>query len=78
MSDKSPNTLYFSNRYKALAACEHCGGIVLHERWCITLHALVRYAYQIVDDADKLTARDALLLHSLGVTWKAKPCRDSG
>ncbi len=27
---------YHSNRYNAQAACEHCGGIVRHEKWCIT------------------------------------------
>jgi hypothetical protein len=27
------------------------------------------YAYQIVADATKITAGDALILHSLGVAW---------
>ena len=29
--------LYHSNRYNAQAACEHCEGIIRHERWCQTL-----------------------------------------
>jgi hypothetical protein len=37
---------------------------------------VVSYAYQIVADARNLTAGDALILHSLGVSWGAKECPD--
>lgn len=60
---------YHSNQYNAQAACEHCGGIVRHEHWCITCDALVQYAYGVVLDPEKLTLRDRLILHALGVSW---------
>ena len=75
MSDTTETTRYHSNRYNAQAACEHCEGIIRHEPWCITLDPLVYYAYQIVADPSKLTAGDALILHSLGVTWAGKACQ---
>jgi len=74
MSDNI-STIFHSNRYHAQAACQHCEGIIRHEPWCITLHPLVHYAYQIVADPSKLTAGDALILHSLGVMWGPKQCR---
>jgi hypothetical protein len=49
--------------------CEHCGGVVRHERWCITRDPLVQYAYGVVLDPAKLTLRDRLILHALGVSW---------
>jgi hypothetical protein len=66
---------YHSNRYNAATACEHCGGIVRHERWCITRDALVQYAFAAVLDAEKLTISDALILHALGVEWGKSHCR---
>ena len=77
MPDKSENTaitLFHSNRYTAQSACEHCAGIVRHEQWCITVDALVRYAYEIVVNPGKLTLADTLILHSLGVLW-TNPCQ---
>jgi len=68
MADHLPVTSH-GDRYSADAACEHCGGLIRHEAWCITLDPAVYYAYQIVADASKLTPGDALILHSLGVTW---------
>lgn len=65
---------YHSNQYNAQSGCEHCGGIIRHERWCITRDAAVQYAYGVVVDADKLTLRDRLILHALGVLWQANPC----
>lgn len=60
---------HHSNQYHAQAACEHCGGIIRHERWCITCDALVQYAYTAVVDAERLNLRDRLILHALGVSW---------
>lgn len=75
MSDNR-STIFHSNRYHAQAACEHCRGIIRHEPWCITLHPMVYYAYQIVADPGKLTVGDSLILHSLGVIWGRNECKD--
>ena len=75
MSDPIQTARFHSNRYSAEAACEHCHGIIRHEPWCITRDRLVYYAYEIVADPSKLTFQDALILHSLGVTWSGKACR---
>jgi hypothetical protein len=75
MSSNVQAPWFHSNRYSAQAACEHCDGVVRHESWCITRDPIVYYAYQIVVDPSKLTVGDALILHSLGVTWEAKPCQ---
>jgi hypothetical protein len=74
MSESVPSFQYHCNRYNAQAACEHCQGIIRHERWCITRDQLVYYAYQIVTDASKVTIGDSLILHSLGVIWGEKHC----
>lgn len=74
MSDNT-RPIFHSNRHHARAACPHCEGIIRHERWCITLHPLVYYAYLIVADPGKLTVGDALILHSLGVIWGGKACQ---
>jgi hypothetical protein len=55
--------------YNAPAACEHCEGIIGHERWCQTLNPVVCYARKIVGSADELAIGDAIILHSLGVLW---------
>jgi hypothetical protein len=68
---------YHSNRYHADAACEHCQGIIRHERWCISFDAEVHYAYEIVADPTRLTFGDILILHSLGVIWGENSCRDN-
>jgi hypothetical protein len=65
---------FHSNRYSAQSACEHCGGVVRHESWCITIDPVVYYAYQIVLDPSKLTLADALMLHALGVAWGNPAC----
>ena len=65
---------YHSNQYSAQTACEHCGGIVRHERWCITCDAVVRYAYSVVLEPENLTFFDRLILHALGVSWEKNPC----
>ncbi len=76
MSDGIPSFQYHCNRYNAQAACEHCQGVIRHERWCITRDQLVYYAYQIVTDSSKVTIGDSLMLHSLGVIWGKMPCED--
>ena len=68
MSDTT-RAWFHSNRYNATTECEHCGGILRHEPWCITIHPDVAYAYQIVAEPGKLSIADALILHSLGVVW---------
>ncbi len=74
MSNTAATTWYHSNSYNAEAACEHCGGIIRHERWCITLDALVYYAYEIVAEPGKLSMGDKLILHALGASWGANQC----
>lgn len=66
---------YHSNEYNAQAACEHCGGVVRHEHWCITCDPMVQYAYGVVLDSEKLTLTDRLILHALGVVWGKTPCQ---
>lgn len=74
MSSVSPTVWYHSNRYSAESACQHCGGIIRHENWCITMDATVSYAYEVVADPEQLTLQDVLILHSLGVKWEKNPC----
>ncbi len=78
MFDNVATAIFHSNRYTAQSACEHCGGIIRHEPWCITADQNVYYAYEIVADPDKLTAGDAIILHSLGVTWGPNQCQCVG
>jgi len=73
--DHVPISTFRSHRYSADGGCEHCGGIIRHERWCITRDPIVYYAYQIVADPGKLTPGDELILHSLGVIWGANVCQ---
>lgn len=71
---------YQSNRYNAESTCLHCEGVLRHEKWCITRDALVRYAFAAVLDAGKLTLRDQLVLHALGVSWRQndeQPCPEA-
>jgi hypothetical protein len=68
MSHKE-SAMYHSNGYNRQAACEHCEGIIRHERWCRTLNPVVSYACKIVVSADELAIGDAIILHSLGVLW---------
>jgi hypothetical protein len=66
---------YHSNQYNAQSACEHCGGVVRHEHWCITRDAIVQYAFGAVLDPEKLTLCDRLILHALGASWQKNPRR---
>jgi len=68
---------YHSNQYAAQSECEHCGGMVRHERWCITRNPAVQYAYSVVQDAEKLSLYDRLILHALGVEWGQNRCDGS-
>jgi hypothetical protein len=61
-----------SNQYSADSACGHCGGIIHHEPWCITLNGSVQYAYQAISDTGQLSPGDHLILHALGVAWTGK------
>lgn len=77
MSVNPKATWYHSNQYNAARTCEHCGGIVRHERWCITCDPLVQYAYGVVRDPEKLSLRDRLILHALGVSWESGRCQET-
>jgi len=66
---------YHSNQYNAQSACEHCAGVVRHERWCITRDALVQYAFSVVLEPETLTLADTLILHALGVEWGKNACK---
>lgn len=66
---------HHSNQYNAASACEHCDGVVRHERWCITRDPLVQYAYGVVLEPEKMTLRDRLILHALGVEWASNQCK---
>lgn len=70
MFSKPAANWYHSNQNNAEATCEHCGGLIRHERWCITRDALVQYAYGVVLDPGKMTFSDRLILHALGVSWQ--------
>jgi hypothetical protein len=74
MSTQQTTPWQHSNKYSADAACEHCQGIVRHERWCVTRSEIVLYAYEAVADASALTEGDLLILHALGVSWTNNPC----
>lgn len=71
MLANQPARWFNSNFYAAASACEHCHGLVRHERWCIVVNPRVQYAYEIVRDAEQLNFRDSLILHALGVSWTA-------
>ncbi len=68
-TDQKTSAVFHCNRYSAESSCEHCGGVVRHESWCITRDALVFYAYEVVLHPGKLTEEDGLRLHGMGVTW---------
>ncbi|HVP41966.1 MAG TPA: hypothetical protein VMS96_00960 [Terriglobales bacterium] len=49
--------------------------MIRHERWCPTRNLQVAYAYQVLADPSRLSLRDQLILHALGVTWNG-PLRE--
>jgi hypothetical protein len=65
---------YHSNQYNGQAACQHCGGIIRHEQWCITCNPVVGYAFGVVLEPERLTLLDRLILHALGASWPTKGC----
>jgi hypothetical protein len=67
-NNRSPS--YHSNRYDAQSACQHCEGVIRHERWRLTLNPVVHDSWEILVYPDKLTIGDAIILHSLGVRWR--------
>ena len=64
---------YHTNRVNAQDTCEHCDRVRRHERWCVTCNPFVQYAYGVVTNPEKLTLRDRLILHALGVAWANAP-----
>ncbi len=60
---------YHANRYTAESACKSCGGVVRHAYWCPMCNAAVSYAYAIVEDPERVSLEDRLILHALGVAW---------
>jgi len=57
---------------RTATVCPQCLGTEQHEPWCATRDPKVHYAYEIVNEPRKLTLGDALILHSLGVTWSER------
>jgi hypothetical protein len=68
---------YNSNRSATQPVCEHCGGIVRHQKWCITCDPVVQYAYGAVLDPEKLSLCDKLILHALGASWEKNRCQET-
>jgi hypothetical protein len=64
---------YGGSKTNEQPACEHCGRSFRHEKWCVTCNPGVQYAYRVVTDPGKLTLRDRLILHALGVAWGNEP-----
>lgn len=64
---------YGGNQTHSQPVCEHCGRNSRHEKWCVTYNPVVQYAYRVVTDPGKLTLRDRLILHALGVAWGNEP-----
>ena len=73
MYPKPAPNWFHSGRVSTAEFCENCGRILRHEKWCITRAPLVQYAYAVVNEPEKLTLRDRLILHALGVDWGSAP-----
>ena len=72
------NNIDFAHHHsdpKVARGCPYCLGTQEHEPWCAARDPMVHYAYEIVDEPRKLKLGDALILHSLGVTWSEPPDR---
>jgi hypothetical protein len=75
-ANRTPVGITINNN--AQSVCEHCGGVVRHEHWCITCDAAVQYAYSAVLDPSKLTFCDRLILHGLGLACTKNECKEAG
>ena len=62
------------NQYSESSICDHCAGVTIHERWCITCNTVVRYAFEAASGTGYLTMGDGLILHALGVEWGGRAC----
>jgi len=69
----NPAANWYPNPRMSAVLCEHCGRLARHEKWCITCDPVVQYAYAVVADPEKLSLRDRLILHALGVDWGNTP-----
>jgi len=67
---------FYSNQNNAQPPCQHCGGGVRHERWCVTRNPLVQYAFRVVSEPGKLAFADRLILHALGASWAMDRCEE--
>jgi hypothetical protein len=67
---------YPSPRISAQLLCKHCGRVARHEKWCVTCDPIVQYAYGVVANPERLTLRDRLILHALGVDWGDTPYQE--
>lgn len=71
MSAAQSSPWFHSNRCAEEATCEFCGGLIRHEAWCIIRNPQVMAAWEAVADPSKLDLHDHLILHALGVSWRA-------
>ena len=69
MSARQQTELSRSNQNATGGTCSHCAGVAVHETWCVTRNAFVRYAYAAISGNGRLTLGDKLSLHGLGVAW---------
>jgi hypothetical protein len=70
MNTAQTSIWHHENQYNSQSSCPYCEGILRHELWCITMNALVQYAYGLAAGIRGLSAADALRLHAMGVCWK--------
>jgi len=69
MSPAEQPRRYHANQYTGESACSKCGGVARHAHWCAMCNPVVAYAQAIVDDAERISVKDRLILHALGVAW---------
>jgi hypothetical protein len=69
--DQHRCTTESKNSSERKQACIYCHGVIHHELWCATQNAIVHYALIVLSDPNQLSLEDELILHGLGVTWKA-------
>src|SRR5271165_2550295 len=75
MSTDDQQPLMFSNRYSSDSVCAYCDGIIRHEPWCVTRNVNVHYAHRAALFPNQLSLEDRIILHALGVAWRAKCVR---